>query len=1193
MRKLALGSLIMVMVFAVTAWGQSASQISGTVTDKTGAAVPGATVTIMDAATGFHRTLATNSAGAYAAGNMPAGTYDIEVEAKGFKTFAVHSYVLRPAEQAQVNATLQVGAVTSTVEVQGNAIAQVQLANAAVTNTINGKQVNQLELNGRDFVQLVALTPGVTGQGPTDEGVVGVYGGISYNINGGRATENNWEIDGTNVEDNGSNGTINVYPSLDAINQVRVLTSNYGAQYGRDASGTVIVTTKRGTNQWHGDAYEYLRNTDLNARPFFASARPLYRKNDFGFTVGGPIIKNKTFIFWSSEWRKQSEPSLFDQPVPSVAERNGNFADVCPTAADAGKYTLDPGGFRTGTVQNAQGQTIFSGMAFPVCPVQPSLTTSSGGPYGNGQVTLYPNDTVSPNPNGNDLLALIPAPNFGSGVPYSFVGSANYPTDWYESLFRVDQQFGNNWHLYYNFIHDSWNTVVPGALWDSASFPTVSTNFVGPGVAMVAHLTGVISPTMTNEFVAGYTADHIALTTNGPLARPSSFTMGGLFNNGFKGEIPGVSVGNFDAAGDSFAETGGDMPWYNSNPTYDYNDQITQVVGNHVLTYGGELTAGQKNEMQGGYLQGSLGFYSGWTGSTGNGFADMLVGNINSFNQINVQPKYYDRYKTGTLFLEDDWRTTSRLTLNLGIQADLLGAYYDSRGLLYNFEPSAYNPNDVAQIAPNGSIANGGTNVKPNGPVVFNGLVNCGKNGVTPSCNQNHLLNWAPRFGFAYDLFGTGKTALRGGYGIFYDHTNSNDIVDALRNPPLQLSPTVVNVVGYQNVSAASGANYPLNLNGGGTIPAVGLWPMIQQWNLNIQHQLRNNLVFQVAYVGSKGTHLAQEWDLNQLHPVASLAGSPYASGGPLAGKPIDCSDPANPYFATGASNPPASLMGTANQWMLNEWVGCGNNAAFYRQYPAYNDIGFLPFGANSNYNSLQASFHGQIGGLFFTTAYTWSHSLDDASSRYDGSWYNGYDLEGAYANSTFDQPQNFSASWVYQLPLFKGNKWAGGWEFSGIFQAYSGTPFTVTNSTNHSDSAGVANGQTTGSYVNVVGNTSAIPTITTTAFASPQLYGNPAAFAAPVGLTFGNEGRDMFFGPGLVDFDMGLFKNFKITERQTIQFRWETSNTFNHTNFSGVNSGAACFSDSPTGCLAGSNYLRSTGAHDPRIMQLALKWMF
>ncbi|MGH9533715.1 MAG: carboxypeptidase regulatory-like domain-containing protein [Terriglobales bacterium] len=1176
MRKLTFWSMVLMLGLSLTAWAQTASQISGTVTDKTGAVIPGATVTITDAATGFHRVMTTNSAGAYAAGAMPAGTYDLEVVAKGFQTYDVNSYVVRPAEQAQVNATLQVGSVSSTVEVQGNAVAQVQLENAAVTNTISGKQVAQLELNGRNFVQLVALTPGVVGQGPTDEGVVGVYGGVSYNINGGRGTENNWEVDGTNVEDNGSNGTINVYPSVDAINQVRVLTSNYGAQYGRDASGTVIVTTKRGTNAWHGDAYEYLRNTDLNARPFFSTARPLYRKNDFGFTVGGPIIKNKTFIFWSSEWRKQSEPSLFDVPVPSAAERAGNFSDVCP-AAGVAPGSPDPKGTGGATYEADYG----------TCPVLTQPTATNTGAY-------YPNNTLptsSINQNGVDLLPYIPAANFGSGASSAYVGSTSYPTSWYESLFRVDQQLGTNWHVYYNFIHDSWSTVVPGALWDSASFPTVSTNFVGPGVAMVAHLTGVLSPTMTNEFVAGYTADHIALITNGPTARPASFTMGGLFNNGFKDEIPGLSVSDYNGStSNSFAETGGDMPWYNSNPTYDYSDQITQVVGNHVLTYGGELTAGQKNEMQGGYLQGNLGFSSGWAGSSGNGFADMLLGNINSFNQANDQPKYYDRYKTGVIFLQDDWHTTSRLTLNLGLQVDLLGAYYDSRGLLYNFVPGDYDAANAAQIeegtagtVPQGAIINGGSSVNPNDAVVFNGMENCGTNGQTSSCNQNHLMNYGPRLGFAYDLFGNGKTSLRGGYGIFYDHTNSNDIVDALRNPPLQLSPTVVDVVGYSNVSAASGANFPLNLNGGGTIPAEGYWPMVQQWNLSIQHQLKNNLVAQVAYVGSKGTHLAQEMDLNQLEPVSSLAGSPYAAGGTSAGMPITCP-------TTAQAAPPASDLGTANQWMINQFVACGGNAAFYRKYPAYNDIALLPFGANSNYNALQASVHGQIGGLFFTTGYTWSHSLDDASGRYDGSWYNGYDLEGAYGNSTFDQPQNFSASWVYSLPLFKGNKWAGGWEYSGIMEAYSGEPFTITNSSGHGDSAGVANGQTTGSYADIVGSTGAIPTnLTTNQLASPQLYGNPAAFAQPVGLTFGNEGRDSFFGPGLIDFDMGLFKNFKITERQTVQFRWETFNTFNHANFSGVNSGD-CFTDQ---CLASGTFLRSTSTHDPRIMQLALKWMF
>ncbi len=272
-----LGVMFLVVLSGIKLYGQVTGQITGTVTDMSGAIVPGAHVVVRDANRGILRQLTTNSAGGYLASALPMGHYSLQVTAHGFKTYLAKGIVLRAGQRARINVSLQVGAVTSTVNVSGNAIARVQLESATVSSVINGRQVKQLELNGRNFAQLIMLVPGVVNTGGTDEQHVGIYGSVgSYNINGGRSTENNWEIDGANVEDNGSNGTLNVYPSIDAISQVRVLTSNYGAQYARDSSGTVLVNLKSGTNQWHGDAYEFFRNKSLNARNFFAPQRSPY-----------------------------------------------------------------------------------------------------------------------------------------------------------------------------------------------------------------------------------------------------------------------------------------------------------------------------------------------------------------------------------------------------------------------------------------------------------------------------------------------------------------------------------------------------------------------------------------------------------------------------------------------------------------------------------------------------------------------------------------------------------------------------------------------------------------------------------------------------------------------------------------------------------------------------------------------------
>ena len=1164
--RLLVCAMIAILCAAFVAKAQDTGYIGGTVTDKTGAAVAGAEVVISSIAGNSTHATTTNGDGAYVVAGLPGGSYNIVVTAKGFQKYTAKNVVLDVATKIRVDIQLTVGQITEEVVVTGESVAQVETQSSSIGSTISGNQVAQLELNGRNFTQLVTLSPGVVNQTGQDEGRVGVYGNVAYAINGGRTEYNNWELDGGDNMDNGSNSTLNVYPNPEAIAEFKVLTSNYGAQYGRNGSGTIEVETKSGSQSFHGSAFEYLRNDMFNANEYFNNAagipRPPYKKHDFGYTVGGPVYiphhynsdKQKTFFFWSQEWRREKNPATISPiNVPSLAERQGNFSDVCPG---------------------------------PDCP-------------------NVPNPAAVPiSPVGQALLALIPEPTPGftiGGFP-AFAQTVSTPTTWREELIRVDHNISDKYRLTFRYIHDSWGTIVANPLWGNgtSSFENIQTNFVGPGTSFVARLNANISPTLLNEFVASYTADHIFLTAlNNPPGLPAG-AMGSIFNNGFGGKLPAIQLnGNADIYGGLGQDTGY-FPWNNANPTYTYRDNLTKIAGTHTLIMGVYFAAAQKNEDNSPNVQGILTFDATSAVTSGNALADMLMGNVASYTQWSEITKYYNRYKIVEPYLNDDWRVTKRLTLNLGLRVSLFGTYRERYQQAFSFDPAAFAPGNEPTFDANGNLAqNLAGTANP-----LNGVVQCGGKGgsfsllpgslfptVTiggssnPGCLSGHLFNPAPRIGFAFDPKGDGKMAIRGGYGIFYEHTNGNEgNTESLEgSAPLVLKATQSNIVGYTNIGAGAG-QVPLPPLSLVSIPDKAMWPYVQQWNLNVQRELPSHVVLSVAYVGSKGTHLTLENDGNQLCPVSGGGVCGAADTNPFApGQPITTAD------CTSFGNNGTLANGTpvTGRAVTNLSVACGASADPLRTaFPGYSDITYLRDYANSIYNALQVSANRTVGNLTLSVAYTYSHSIDDSSDRTDNAFVNAYDIAANRASSTFDQRHALSVSYVYAIPLFRHASSAferaalGGWQLSGITVVQTGTPVSVTNGTNFGDNAGVGNGVGTGSRPDLVGNPDAAA-VNTNAAPGPLLY-NPAAYAIPTGLTFGDVGRDTLYLPRRTNFDFGLFKEFKFSEKTGLDFRWENFNLFNHSEFNGINSS-----------FGTSGFLYADSTHLARKMQFGLRLFF
>lgn len=1081
-------SLAILLLFSCgVGYAQNTGAVVGTVKEATGAVIPGAAVKITNLGTGIARETKSNDDGRYVAESLPVGDYEITAEVTGFKRFAHKGIKLNVADRLSIDIVMEVGAVTEVVTIVGGQPV-VQTETGAVNYLISGDQVTELAVNGRNFVQLAQLVPGATSVSRADQIGVGVTGSKGVAFNGLGQGYSGWLVDGAQNTDVGNQNSLSTYPAMEAIGEFAILSSNYSAEYGTTGGANVLAVVRSGSKEFHGSVYEFFRNDKLDARNFFAPTRAPLRYNNFGYTLGGPFYipgkyntgKEKTFFFWSQEWRIIRRGVTVQAQAPTDAMRRGDFSEL-----------LDPNNpFTRSTVQimdPATGQP-FSGNVIPA-----------------GRI----------NANARTLLdQLIPLPNRG-GQALNFVASPSVPTNFRQELIRGDHHFNERVQLMVRYIQDTFDDTPVTTLWTGSAFPTVNATIASPGKNLVTKLNYAISPKTFNEFNFNVAANKIDIALNGPAARSGS-GIAEIFPENRADRVPNLSFsqgwGGINV---------GSWPWNNKNQVYTWSYLLGHIAGPHSLKMGGHYQWQIKDQDAFGPTNGNFNFSGTFTG---NAIADFLLGRPNSYSELDVQRTGRYRYHQYEAFLQDDWKVSPRLTLNLGVRWFGIPHIFERDNAVTTFVPERWSASRAPIVNPDGTIVPG------SGDVLGNGIVQAG-DGIPRGMVKDYWNTFAPRFGFAWNPWGDNKTVIRGGYGIGYYRVEGNDIYDFVNNPPFARTVNITNPPLDNPGGGAAAPPRPISLFSYDFEYKV---PTAQTYSLGIQRELFKDAGLEIAYVGSRGTHLDHARNINQ----------------PLRTGPFDF----DPRLNTNAISIEA----------LRPFIG-------------WSTIRQAENTGSSTYHSLQVNFDKRYSdGLKFQAAYTFSRAIGDVFGS-DGRSVNAlpqdsYNMRAERGLLGFDRPHNLVINYIYELPFFKGRngllgRVLGGWEISGI----------TTFSSGPAASPGISTGRNgLATRPDLVGSLPIVGPRTV------EQWFNTAAFAEPAPGFFGNAGRNIIREPGTHKWDMSFFKNNRITESVNLQLRAEFFNIFNHTNFNGINT-----------TFGSGSFGRVTSARDPRIVQLGLKLGF
>ena len=1144
-------AIILAVVLALaasTAFAQSdLGTINGFVKDPSGSVVPNAKVTVKNES-GLERQSNTNESGFYTITNIPPGPYRITVEAAGFKKFETTNK-LDPSAVLAIDATLVVGAATETVEVTATA-ANLQTESASVQTDVTRQQIDSLELNGRNPIFMANLVPGTRG---------GNLAGLSFNfsqgpsnINGARTPESLITYDGAPAVRTRSNGTSLGAADVDSTSEIQILTADYSAEYGRSSGGQIRIITKSGTEQFHGAAYEYVRNTIFNANTwtrnhtlgpdFLQLNQPTpIQYNQFGYNVGGPFYipgkfntsKNKVFWYWGQEWVRYRFTDTNSMTVPSVAMRKGDFSEL-----------LNPSNFFYGKVVTIKDPT--TGNPFP----------------GN----IIPTTQLSKN--GVGILNTFPAPNLA--VPINtkqlWYDAVKHPQNQRKDTLAADFNLTEKQRLQFRRMNY--------AFWEyqplDGGTPFTPKYFNRPNQTNSLDHIWTIAPNKVNEFLATFSLDDVYIpvdqqhfldrTTVG-INYPYIFPQGKLIPT----RIPTSNFTSFSGI------SGGPYPSHSSGPIYDISDSFTWIHGSHTFKFGMLYEKSGENDNDEinvsacptctNNQNGQFNFTDTRSGqpSTGNAIANAALGLFDSYSELGQRAYTIFRGSMWEGFAQDQWKVSQKLTVNLGVRYTVIVPYHALWGNMIVFDPAFYDPSKAVQIDPKTGAVIPGSGDRYNGMVIPGSAWPGAAKGRFPESSDpslNYLfrggavpnrfsdIQWGdigPRVGIAYQL--TEKTVLRAGIGRYFTRLGVSDSVFLGGNPPFQ--PTAnVSFGSADNPGGTSANSLPLTVT---TQSRAFKNPEAWTWNATFERQLPFNSIISLGYVARRGLHLQREADINQPTPDVV------------------------------AANP-------------------GVNIDALRPYKGYNSIRETDNVARSMYNSFQLSYQKRFGhGLMFGVAYTLSHSMDSGSAQRDiipNTYYAG----NLWGNSDFDVRHIFIANYIYELPFFRNQnnvagKALGGWQLSGIWQAQTGTPSSVAVGTDYvgvGQDGSMSNGGQFWSHTAVPGYTKQAAFHSGSDpyywFPVTDASGNPYFVQPAKGQFVSQPGvRNLLYNPGFWNWNVGLFKKIAITESKGLQFRAEAFDVLNHPNWGGADF-------NPTS----STFGKVTGkTGDVRNMQLSLRFYF